>query len=52
MADESAQQKLIDIPTVDEIALFYRTVQAECGNTEPDEGIGAVADVIADNVGR
>ena len=50
-AEESAQQKLIAyfgyIPTADEIALFYRTVQAECGNTEPDEGIGAVADVIA-----
>ena len=50
-AEESAQQKLIAyfgyIPTADEIDLFYRTVQAECGNTEPDEGIGAVADVIA-----
>ena len=50
-AEESAQQKLIAyfgyLPTADEIDLFYRTVQAECGNTEPDEGIGAVADVIA-----
>lgn len=35
------------IPTDEEIDLFYRTVQAECGNTEPDDGIGAVADVIA-----
>ena len=35
------------IPSDDEMDLFYRTVQAECGNTEPEDGIGAVADVIA-----
>ena len=49
--ETTAEQKLIAyfgyIPTPDEIDLFYQTVQAECGNTEPDEGIGAVADVIA-----
>ena len=35
------------VPTDEELDLFYRTVQAECGNTEPEDGIGAVADVIA-----
>ena len=35
------------VPTDEELDLFYRTVQAECGNTEPYDGIGAVADVIA-----
>lgn len=35
------------IPTDEEIDLFYRTVQAECGYYEPDDGVGAVADVIA-----
>ena len=35
------------VPDDEELGLFYRTVQAECGNTEPYDGIGAVADVIA-----
>ena len=35
------------MPDDEELDLFYRTVQAECGNTEPYDGIGAVADVIA-----
>ena len=35
------------VPDDEELDLFYRTVQAECGNTEPYDGIGAVADVIA-----
>ena len=34
-------------PTDEDMDLFYRTVQAECGYCEPDDGVGAVADVIA-----
>lgn len=34
-------------PTDAELDLFYRVVMAECGNTEPDDGVAAVADVIA-----
>lgn len=35
------------LPTDADMDLFYRTVQAECGYYEPDDGVGAVADVIA-----
>ena len=35
------------LPSDEDMDLFYRTVQAECGYQEPDDGVGAVADVIA-----
>ena len=50
-AEEARNRCLTDyfgyVPTEEELDLFYRAVQAECGNTEPEDGIGAVADVIA-----
>ena len=35
------------VPSDEELDLLYRTVQAECGYQEPNDGVGAVADVIA-----
>lgn len=35
------------VPTDDEISLWTQIVMDECGHTEPDSGISAVADVIA-----
>lgn len=35
------------VPTDDEIALWTQLVMDECGHTEPDNGVRAVADVIA-----
>lgn len=35
------------VPTDDEITLWTQLVMDECGHTEPDDGVRAVADVIA-----
>lgn len=38
------------VPTDDEIALWTQLVMDECGHTEPDAGVAAVADVVANRV--
>lgn len=38
------------VPDDAELALWEAVVMAECGNTEPDEGIRAVADVVSNRV--
>lgn len=52
--EEDGTTKLIEyfgyVPSDDEITLWQRVVMAECGYTEPDTGIAAVADVVANRV--
>lgn len=50
-ADQSPEERLTEyfgyVPADWELQEFYQIVMDEAGNTEPEDGIGAVADVIA-----